>query len=147
MKTYSTKSNARRAAKNAGIQEDQIVLFEKDGRWTFEEAPTPEEMEILLPSDEEEEELPAGEETMERLHDGSATGEEVTKPIRRKSIVDWPTQLVWEVADQMFNDAAKEGRKLRRKDVITKCVELGIAFYTARTQYQLWKQATLGNND
>jgi uncharacterized protein (DUF779 family) len=51
---------------------------------------------------------------------------------RNASTVESPVKRVWAIADSM-PDA-------KRKDVIAACVEQGIAFYTARTQYQKWKQ-------
>lgn len=53
--------------------------------------------------------------------------------IRNKSEVESPCWLVWDTADKMKGS--------RRKDVIAACVEKGVAFYTARTQYQLWLTA------
>lgn len=44
-----------------------------------------------------------------------------------------PCQIVWEVASN--------NRAMRRKDVIDLCMKQGVAFYTARTQYQLWRAA------
>lgn len=54
----------------------------------------------------------------------------VEKEITRKSTASDPCRLVWEIAERM------EGQ--RRKDIIAACVAAGVAFYTARTQYQLW---------
>ena len=51
----------------------------------------------------------------------------------RVSEIPTPCSVVWDIASSM------EGAK--RKDVIAECTKQGIAFYTARTQYQLWKQA------
>lgn len=45
-----------------------------------------------------------------------------------------PTRLVWVIADEM--------KGARRKDVIAACVDKGVAYNTARTQYQLWFTAT-----
>lgn len=54
-----------------------------------------------------------------------------TNPLKpRVSVVDRPTKLVWDIADNM-PDA-------KRKDVIAACVLKGIAYGTARTQYQHW---------
>lgn len=54
-------------------------------------------------------------------------------PIKRKSEIKDPCHLVWDMADKMKGS--------RRKDIIAACVEQGVAFYTARTQYQLWFQS------
>jgi hypothetical protein len=51
---------------------------------------------------------------------------------RNASTVESPVKRVWAIADSM-PDA-------KRKDVIAACIEEGIAFFTARTQYQKWKQ-------
>lgn len=59
---------------------------------------------------------------------------EVVKLKTRSSSVDNPCLVVFETADAM------PGAK--RKDVIAACVEKGVAFYTARTQYQHWFVAT-----
>jgi hypothetical protein len=50
--------------------------------------------------------------------------------ISHKSEIESPCFVVWDTADKMVG--------ARRKDVIAACVEKGVAFYTARTQYQLW---------
>ncbi len=55
-----------------------------------------------------------------------------TKPIVNRSTVESPCRLVWDLADKMAGAA--------RKDVIAAAQEKGVAFYTARTQYQLWRQ-------
>lgn len=54
--------------------------------------------------------------------------------ILRKSTIESPCFIVWDMADKM--------KGARRKDVIAACVEKGVAFYTARTQYQLWLTAS-----
>lgn len=50
-----------------------------------------------------------------------------------KSKVEHPTKLMWDLCDSMQDK--------RRKDVIEKAVEMGISYFTARTQYQLWLTA------
>jgi hypothetical protein len=53
--------------------------------------------------------------------------------VTNKSTVDSPCAMVWEIAGKM------EGS--RRKDIIAACEKAGIAFYTARTQYQKYREA------
>ena len=48
----------------------------------------------------------------------------------RKSATENPTKLVWEIAESM------PGAK--RKEVLAEAERRGVAFYTARTQYQRW---------
>lgn len=56
-----------------------------------------------------------------------------------KSTVASPCQVVWDIAEQM------EGAK--RKDILAACVEAGIAFYTARTQYQKYREAVKASKE
>lgn len=50
--------------------------------------------------------------------------------VSRVSETAKPCNRVWEIADAMVD--------CRRKDVIAACVDQGVAYYTARTQYQHW---------
>jgi hypothetical protein len=52
---------------------------------------------------------------------------------RKKSTVENPCFLVWELADN--------NPGMRRKDLIALATERGVSFFTARTQYQRWKSA------
>lgn len=54
-----------------------------------------------------------------------------------KSTIPDPSKAVWHIADQMFT----ANPATARKDVIKACVEAGIAYFTARTQFQQWSQA------
>ena len=56
----------------------------------------------------------------------------VEEKMSHKSTATRPCRLVWDLADSMPNS--------RRKDVIAAAEAKGVAFYTARTQYQLWTQ-------
>lgn len=168
MKTYTVKSSAHRAAKQAGLTKDQYEIVEIDGQFGFqpiEVAPAAEAEEpvvgefvncphcgihlsngigvhlqevngkVIKHKAFEYECLACGEEF------GPAIAKEATKaaPKRRieitnHSTIERPTKTVWHIADEMF--AANP--QVRRKDVIAECVNRGIAFYTARTQYQQW---------
>lgn len=55
-----------------------------------------------------------------------------------KSTVEGPTKLVWFIAEELH--AANPS--IKRSQVIAECVKRGIAFFTARTQYQQWMTAT-----
>ena len=57
--------------------------------------------------------------------------------IRRKSKTKGSVRMAWELFDKH--------RALGRKACVDKAIEAGIAFHTARTQYQAWKKA--GDND
>jgi hypothetical protein len=51
-----------------------------------------------------------------------------------KSLLESPTKRVWSIAEELV--AANPA--ITRKQVIAECERLGIAYYTARTQYQQW---------
>lgn len=55
--------------------------------------------------------------------------------LRGTSTVAKPTRLVWTIADRM---SARKGGATRGQ-VLAECQKKGITYYTARTQYQLWK--------
>lgn len=64
----------------------------------------------------------------------------ITKEVRRASEVIRPTKMVWAIADRMVDAAKAEGLPApTRKEVMAECEKIGIAFFTARTQYQVWK--------
>jgi len=69
-----------------------------------------------------------------------ATETKPAKVISRKSTVEGPCRIVWDLCDSM--NYTKEGGA-RRKDVLKAAEEAGVAHYTARTQIQLWRKATL----
>ena len=65
--------------------------------------------------------------------------------LRGKSVAADPVAEVWALAHRSFEEAAPE--KPRRKDVVAAGQELGIAYYTVRTQYQSWFKYTLGGTN
>lgn len=150
MKLYTVKSSAHRAAKQAGFEKDQYEVVEVDGKFGYrvkteeelvEELRTAEEVEEPVEeSIEAEMEQQADEQGAEQLNEEAAQAIEApakgkAKPeVKHKSDIARPTKAVWHIADEMF--AANP--QVRRKDVIAECVRRGIAFYTARTQYQQW---------
>ena len=52
-----------------------------------------------------------------------------------QSTIERPCKQVWHIADAML--VTHPGAK--RKEILAECVAQGIAFYTARTQYQQWR--------
>lgn len=60
---------------------------------------------------------------------------------RKDSEVEGPVKLVWRIADAMLAKIGGNMDNLKRKDVLAECDRQGIAFYTARTQYQRWFSA------
>jgi hypothetical protein len=55
-----------------------------------------------------------------------------------KSIVGSPVKYAWEVFSWVKDHL---GDKFTRKAAIETAVKKGVAFYTARTQYQAWREA------
>lgn len=152
MKVYAAKASAIRAAKAAGLKTNQyeLVAVEEGAKWGYlelgPEVPAAEPVATLPAVSEEPVAAPAAGETPTVAIEEPATeptaepvAEEQVVPkldILRKSSVEGPTKKVWAIAEDMF--AANPNT--RRKDVIDECVKRGIAFYTARTQYQTWSQ-------
>jgi hypothetical protein len=50
------------------------------------------------------------------------------------STIENPVAVMWDICEKMKNK--------RRRDVLKAAAEAGIAFWTARTQYQLWMTAS-----
>jgi hypothetical protein len=205
-KTYSSASNAKRAAKAAGLALDAFdILTDKSGGFYYEArkpvAPvklTSKENDLLhalqvgmdspgtgwlhelvattssnagvvaslskkglLKSTEEEKGMryleittlgaatattapakttkPKAEVAVKGTNTGGMIEEEV--PLLRKSQLQNPVEWVWNFFDQQKAKADAKGEKISRKGAIALAVAKGIAFYTARTQYQSWKTA------
>lgn len=162
MKTYTVKSSAHRAAKQAGLEKEQYEIVEIDGKFGFqaiaEEAPAEEVEQPVVGEfvncphcgihldngygfhgDDVNGEIVKHEEFEYMcLGCGGEFGPAIKKArkveVTNHSTVERPTKLVWHIADEMF----EANPEVRRKDVIAECVNRGIAFYTARTQYQQW---------
>ena len=120
MKAYTTKSNARRAAKSAGLEQFEII--EVEGGFAFQatqEEAAPAEPAVETPA------IPAKAEKKAQTRKIEVTNE---------STAERPCKLVWHIADEM--KAANP--EVKRKEVLAECVKHGVAFYTARTQYQQW---------
>lgn len=137
MKLYAVKSSAIRAAKAAGLEQYEIV--EQDGQFGFRpiEADDASEGETLEAMEQERDEAqnPDAPEVPEEAPADEPQQEEAPAPVvkaRNASTVESPVKRVWAIADSM--------PEAKRKDVIAACVAEGIAFFTARTQYQKWKQ-------
>lgn len=138
MKTYTTKANANRYGKKLAERHDSVE--------SFDVVQMADAFVLTFICDCTNDDVPqdvrecAKEYTCkidEKKHE-EVTGEkaETAAPIKRKSDIENPCEYVWTVCENMVPNGA------RRKDVIAYCVENGVAFYTARTQYQLWKKAT-----
>jgi hypothetical protein len=148
MKTYTVKSSAHRAAKQAGFEKDQYEIVEVDGKFGFQpievaEEPVQEATEADIAAMEKQ----ADEQLAAQLNEEAAQAIEApakgkAKPeVKHKSDIERPTKAVWHIADEM----SAANPQVRRKDVIAECVRRGIAFYTARTQYQQWLSIKKGS--
>jgi hypothetical protein len=166
-KPYAIRSSATRAAKQDGFAPEQITVREVEGGFAYfinepslaakaEVAGEPEQVVEAIRVAEQAAATPAPVEVVDahtaeaKLAAGLAAREAQapqdtpptaapTAPDRKgKSTVEGPTKLVWAIADEMF--AANPDTK--RKDVIAAAQARGIAYYTARTQYQQWLTAT-----
>ena len=128
MKTYSTKANARRTARHQlgeqVVEGQYFELIEINGQYGYRVTASDLVDESLANPADFGAEKPA-------IISGTKLVAETSKQ-RNKSGVSNPVQQVWAVADSMPT--------AKRKEIIATCVEQGIAFFTARTQYQRWKQ-------
>ncbi len=118
MKTYATKSNMKRAALaelllEFGNQEDAKKAYPQR---------------VVEAQD-------ASGNWFYTIEDTPSVG--TTSPT--SSTIKNPCLVVWEIATEMTTVAG--GVPAKRKDILQACVDRGVNFYTARTQYQLWKQA------
>ena len=144
MKTYSTKANAKRAAKTQGLDLNTICIYEQDGFWVigqadlFDDAQAEKEY-LALQTRQAELKIEAEKaaslwlETFipynpQLLLPAPKKIKKETKSLPRESVISNPVKMVWEIADRMWGQ--------RRKDIIEECVKQGIAYNTARTQYQ-----------
>ena len=59
----------------------------------------------------------------------------------RVSAMKGACALVWDIAEAML----ATDPKVKRGAILESCVANGIAYYTARTQYQLYRQAALNS--
>lgn len=163
MKTYSSKATAKRGAirelsKTLGLSQDEvkaqfdslaILASNEDGAWAWLQVQEDVANISFNLTDDGGQEMPAGTYNAQvskvtedatgitiemELPDTEAKAH--TKKIEcvHKSDILNPCKLVWDMADEMKGQ--------RRKDIIAACVEKGVAYNTARTQYQLWFTAT-----
>lgn len=136
MKTYTTKSNAKRAAKKANGNLTCIDFDQnKEGEWYWYKVYA-----CPLCGGDQANQTWFTEDVSCECHEcGKVWSVETRKEIKQSSIpklnkseIKRPCARVWAIADEMKGS--------RRKDVIAACVAAGIAYHTARTQYQQWKQ-------
>lgn len=175
-KTYTTKSNALRAAKSAGFTKEQVEILGADGAFYFKE------IMVAVPV------APIGSQMEGDIHDYlcphcgihlsngiGSHGQEVNNGVilhkeyefcclacegefgpaikkvavptvkaakkapvehTEESTVERPCKLTWAIADEM----TKSNPEVKRKEVLEACVARGIAYNTARTQFQQWFQ-------
>lgn len=123
MKTYSTKANARRAARNAGFPDAEIQFNEPGWIFLVSEPQLALTDLVGLPSVE----------SLCGYNPQALLGYKPAKAAKAiKSSAKSPVKMVWEIADRMWGE--------RRSVIIQACVEAGIAYNTARTQYQAFYQ-------
>jgi hypothetical protein len=120
MKAYKAKSSAIRAAKKEFGEDylEQSELHEDENGFYF----APKKAEVVAIKKD-------------------------TAHLRGSSSISSPCLVVWNIAGEMladWNNGVEGAVKPRRKDIIAKCVEEGVAFYTARTQYQKYLEACRG---
>ena len=136
VKTYTNKSNAKRAIKAAGeyaaavanqfittvqggfiVDLNEVSEYEKTARANYAAQEAQRALKLTAEMDDfiktPDKKIKVAQ--IERTHESS-----IVRPCKQ----------VWHIADSMKGSS--------RKEVIAACEAAGIAFYTARTQYQNW---------
>lgn len=163
-KIYTVKSSAIRAAKKEFGESwsDQVKISEQDGGFVYELAETPKPKNLAESTsafasalihdaataieefDEDElERFADAQKAAESRANAAAVNSDPLRP--RMSTIPLPTKQVWNIADALVASARADAEKNatpyqapKRKDVIAECVRQGVAYGTARTQYQHW---------
>lgn len=118
VKSYKVRSSARRALKRTfgdevAARAEEFILATEDG-------------------------FQVDFDGVQKQLDKEAKKAEQEETILRRSEVEGPCALVWDIAEQMEQD----NPDVKRKEIIEACMnEHGIAYYTARTQLQHYKAA------
>lgn len=149
MKTYKVKSSAIRAAKTA-LKKEGVSSPEIGVHFEVREAEFAEGMFIwhaignrTEPVADKNEPMPLVQshyQPVAPLKNAPVIQREPSVAKAKVSSVTKPTKLVWEIADDM----RKANPDARRKDIIQACVDAGIAYNTARTQFQHYFKACKG---
>lgn len=115
---YTNKSNANRAGKKQHGEGNYLIETTQLG------------LKVVLI----EKESPIVEQIKDAQKQADKVANNAVSSINRESTIKRPCFVVWDMADNMPG--------ARRKDVVEACVQAGVAYYTARTQYQLWLQTS-----
>lgn len=89
--------------------------------------------------------IPEEAKTKQQVYDAIIAGANLPDPaLRGKSKIGSPVAAAWKIADEMHAENAGDETRdpPRRKDVVAAMQEAGIAYYTARTQYQAFYTLT-----
>jgi hypothetical protein len=157
MKTYELRSSAVRAAKNAGLKDEEfevVKVWQKGGKssWQFvakgtEPVATEDVPGVAIKgtgaATVEVTEVPTAVPQVEPTPEPVATVAVETPPKVervRESTIEKPTKAVWTIADEM----KAVNPNVTRKAIVDECIRRGVAFYTARTQYQRWAKSKKG---
>tara|TARA_B100000749_G_scaffold280464_1_gene276804 strand:- start:2219 stop:2701 length:483 start_codon:yes stop_codon:yes gene_type:complete len=80
--------------------------------------------------------------TKTEIYEAIVAGANLPDPsLRGKSTKESPVAAVWGISDLMVAAVPQENRA-KRSEVVAACQAEGIAYYTARTQFQAWFSAT-----
>ena len=80
--------------------------------------------------------------TKTEIYEAIVAGANLPDPaLRGKSTAESPVAAVWELCDAQVAAQSDAGRA-KRSEVVAMAQEAGIAYYTARTQFQAWFTAT-----
>lgn len=146
-KGYSSKSNARRAVKAAGLPEGTYTITGTGPFMvTTVNGAKPETIAVNVAVEKAVAKATTLDKASKQALKNMAAKRKVAKtkavrkggslagvPMLHQSEILRPCKTVWAIADGM------KGKS--RAEIIAACVHKGIAFYTARTQYQQYRAA------
>ena len=82
-----------------------------------------------------------GAKTKDDIYDAMIAVANLPDPsLRGRSIVDGPVSFVWYWLDARREEVST--KQLRRKDAVAMLQKEGVAYHTARTQFQVWFSTT-----
>lgn len=147
MKTYSTKANARRAARtrisdvSKPIEGTHYTIEGEDGAYSWRRIQKETKAPVSTVTDAAPK-APAAQEPAAPKAPSAPEDASVADDTQPLDAINFPKKPRQKGSVKLVWDVCEANKDLSRKDVINICVSMGINFYTARTQYQAWFKAT-----
>lgn len=127
--TFSTKANALRGAKRAGVDLETLNLVPEEGRWMFR---------VVEPVAVEP--VAAEPAPVVEVEPAPVVALETAKPLRYKEFASKDRSTLAKPFE-VVRAFLKANPTMKRKDAVLALVKMGVNYSTARTQYQRWLDA------